>query len=133
MREIKKYMTRYISRRSPYPDTIQARAIELLRSVDSGQLQVNDMLSILAEDFPSNKRLEEGQLTIKVVRKWAKARPTLPEDIRRLGALKGLEPISLEIVTTFEEVIYRETVRGMIQQMMTTVFDAVVLPYEMFS
>jgi len=94
-------MKRYGIVRSPYPDKFQARAIELLRKAESGQIQADTIFNMLAGEFHRNRkidrRLKEGKLTIKVIRGWAKARPNLPE------LLRG------EIVTTFEQAALKET------------------------
>ncbi|MCK4785043.1 MAG: hypothetical protein KAV87_14930 [Desulfobacteraceae bacterium] len=111
-------MKRYGIKRSPYPDKFQARAIELLRKAESGELQASTIFDLLSDEFSRNKkidkRLKNGQLTIKVIRRWAIARPDLPEIMRG------------ETVRTFEQVAFAETAREMTRQ---TVYSTMARVY----
>jgi len=86
-------------KRSPYPDKLQARAIELFRLFERGDLKANGLMAALNKEFSRNKRLKNGNLTLKVVRTWAKRRPDLPEIMS--GEIKR--------ITTFDEINEEET------------------------
>jgi len=96
-------MIRYGIIRSPYPDKLQARAIELLRLVEHGGLKADGLMEILSKEFPRNKRLKGDKLSIRVVRIWAKKRPDLPE------IMNG----EIQRIRSFSEVAEKETIHEM--------------------
>ena len=109
-------MVRYGIIRSPYSDKLQARAIELLRLVESGNLKADGLMVALSKEFPRNKRLKNGNLTLKVVRTWAKRRSHLPEIMS--GEIKS--------IMTFDELDERETLHDIARLAINAAsFDAI--------
>jgi hypothetical protein len=103
-------------KRSPYPDKLQARAIELFRLYERGDLKANGLMVALTEEFPRNKRLKNGNLTLKVVRTWAKKRPDLPEIMS--GEIKR--------ITTFDEINEAENLHEVVQSAMYSLSAEVI-------
>ena len=103
-------------KRSPYPDKLQARAIELFRLYERGDLKANGLMVALTEEFPRNKRLKNGNLTLKVVRIWAKRRPDLPEIMS--GEIKR--------ITTFDEINEAENLHEVVQLAMYSLSAEVI-------
>jgi len=109
-------MIRYGIIRSPYPDKIQARAIELLRLVDSDKLKADGLMEILGKEFSRNKRLKQDKLSLKVVRAWARKRPDLPEIMS--GEIKRIRP--------FDEVVEKETYHEMARQVTNAISSSLI-------
>jgi hypothetical protein len=70
----------------------------------------------LTEEFPRNKRLKNGNLTLKVVRTWAKKRPDLPEIMS--GEIKR--------ITTFDEINEAENLHEVVQSAMYSLSAEVI-------
>jgi len=70
----------------------------------------------LTEEFPRNKRLKNGNLTLKVVRIWAKRRPDLPEIMS--GEIKR--------ITTFDEINEAENLHEVVQLAMYSLSAEVI-------
>jgi len=103
-------------KRSPYPDKLQARAIELFRLFERGDLKANGLMAALNKEFSRNKRLKNGNLALKVVRTWAKRRPDLPEIMS--GEIKR--------ITTFDEINEAENLHEAVQSAMYSLSAEVI-------
>jgi len=73
----------------------RARAVEGRYAVLRGDLTWADVDRALVREFPQEVK-ECGTPSEQRIREWAKARPDLPETMRKKGFLTGLEPLEYQ-------------------------------------
>jgi hypothetical protein len=89
------------SKGSWYGDEVRARYIEGRRAVrrQENKLRWDTVHSALIREFAEDEGLTKyGPPSDRQIRKWEKQNPDFPEEIRKRGFLKGLEPLEYKPV-----------------------------------
>jgi len=79
-----------------YGDEVRARYIEGRRAVrrEENKLRWDTVHTAVMRDFPEDEGLKRcGPPSDRRVRDWERQSPNFPEEMRKRGFLKGLEPL----------------------------------------